>query len=225
MKSINRRSRVFRQSDIDGPQVVSFNGSDDSGKLSRHLLIRVSHISLCADILPKHVYDSSLRELYFYQCFDIKEKLGSGSFGDVYKVNSKLDGQDYAVKVSRDTFRGKSDRESKLQEVAKHEQLPKHANLVEFYKAWEEKQRLYIQTELCDTSLEYKIHKHHNFPENIVWNYLADLLMALEHLHKHELVHLDIKPENIFITKGDVCKLGDFGLVVDLTKVKITTCL
>ena len=37
----------------------------------------------------------------------------------------------------------------KLEEVAKHEELPPHPNFVKFYRAWEEKQRLYIQTELC----------------------------------------------------------------------------
>lgn len=40
-------------------------------------------------------------------------------------------------------------RERKLQEVQKHEQLPYHSNCVRFYQAWEERQRLYIQTELC----------------------------------------------------------------------------
>ena len=42
-------------------------------------------------------------------------------------------------------------RKRKLEEVAKHEKLPKHTNCVEFVKAWEEKQHLYIQTELCHT--------------------------------------------------------------------------
>ena len=36
-----------------------------------------------------------------------------------------------------------------VEEVAKHEELPPHPNFVKFYRAWEEKQRLYIQTELC----------------------------------------------------------------------------
>ena len=42
-------------------------------------------------------------------------------------------------------------RKRKLQEVAKHEKLPKHPNCVSFVKAWEERQHLYIQTELCKT--------------------------------------------------------------------------
>ena len=41
----------------------------------------------------------------------------------------------------------------------------------------------------------------------------------MKHLHDYDLVHMDIKPENIFISDEDTCKLGDFGLVLDLSKV------
>ena len=45
------------------------------------------------------------------------------------------------------------------------------------------------------------------------------LFQAVKHLHDHNLVHMDIKSENIFLSFNDVCKLGDFGLVLDLSKV------
>jgi membrane-associated tyrosine/threonine-specific cdc2-inhibitory kinase len=104
----------------------------------------------------------------------------------------------------------------KLEEVLKHEELPPHPNCVRFYRAWEEKERLYIQIELCDMSLSRYAELHHDIPEKIIWQYLADLLQACKHLHDRNLIHMDIKPENIFITHDGVCKLGDFGLVVDL---------
>lgn len=111
------------------------------------------------------------------------------------------------------------DRKRKLEEVAKHEQLPKHPNCVRFVKAWEERQHLYIQTELCESSLQQVADSQHRVAENLIWNYLVDLLMAVKHLHDHELVHMDIKPENILISQHNTCKIGDFGLVLDLEKV------
>lgn len=77
------------------------------------------------------------------------EKLGEGSFGIVYSVSSRDDGCMYAVKKSRQPFKGGRDRKQKLAEVEKHERLPHHPNCIKFYKAWEERQKLYIQTELC----------------------------------------------------------------------------
>lgn len=42
---------------------------------------------------------------------------------------------------------------------------------------------------------------------------------AVKHLHDHDLLHMDIKPDNIFIAKDGTCQLGDFGLILDLSKV------
>ena len=46
----------------------------------------------------------------------------------------------------------------------------------------------------------------------------------MKHLHDHNLVHMDIKPENIFISHDDICKLGDFGLILDVSKVREYFC-
>ncbi|RWS08077.1 membrane-associated tyrosine- and threonine-specific cdc2-inhibitory kinase-like protein [Dinothrombium tinctorium] len=194
-------TRFSSQRTASKAQAVSFKDNSDSS-LSKH-------------------YDESRQESYFDQCFQVFEKIGSGSFGDVFRVRSKEDGMFYAVKKSRERFKGKSDRQRKLEEVAKHEQLPKHLNLVRFYKAWEEKQYLYIQTELCKTSLTDFLEVNHEVDERLVWNYLIDLLFAVKHLHDHNLIHLDIKPDNIFISTDGICKLGDFGLVIDLSKTDI----
>lgn len=47
---------------------------------------------------------------FFRQFFEIQERLGHGSFGDVYRVKSKIDNKEYAVKKSRRTYAGEGDR-------------------------------------------------------------------------------------------------------------------
>ncbi|KAK3753893.1 hypothetical protein RRG08_006279 [Elysia crispata] len=168
-------------------------------------------------------YNENSNDLYFEQMFDHTIPIGFGSFGEVFKCRSKEDGKFYAIKKSREPFRGQCDRKRKMEEVAKHEELLPHPNCIRFFRAWEERGFLYIQTELCQMSVSEFCNRNQHLAESLIWNYLVDLLMALKHLHDHNLVHMDIKPDNAFISFDGICKLGDFGLVIDLTKKRDVT--
>lgn len=105
--------------------------------------------------------------------------------------------------------------------------LPPHLNCVRYYDSWKEDGYLYIQTELCKTSLNAILEnsEEQKLPERLIWNYLLDLLMAVKHLHDHDLIHMDIKPDNIFISFDGVAKLGDLGLMcscLDLNSSALT---
>ena len=145
---------------------------------------------------------------YFHQCIS----------GTVYKVKWREDDNIYAVKIAKEMYKGTIDRNNKLQEVRKHELLPSHSNIVRYYNSWEEGARLYQVFELCETSLSEQMKRQGKMPEDKVWGYTVDLLQAVEHLHEHNLVHMDIKPDNIFIGMDGICKLGDFGLMIDMSK-------
>ncbi|XP_070783175.1 membrane-associated tyrosine- and threonine-specific cdc2-inhibitory kinase [Enoplosus armatus] len=166
---------------------------------------------------PNSIYDPSKQQSYFSQCFTNLGLLGRGSFGEVYKVQSKEDGCQYAVKRSAHRFRGNSERNWSVREARNHERLCPHPHILNFVAAWEECGRLYIQTELCSTSL--LLHAENQPPgpdEPAAWAYLCDLLSALQHLHSHGFVHLDLKPANVLITDSGRLKLGDFGLLLEL---------
>nr|XP_046232360.1 membrane-associated tyrosine- and threonine-specific cdc2-inhibitory kinase isoform X2 [Scatophagus argus] len=163
------------------------------------------------------VYDPSKQQSYFSQCFTNLGLLGRGSFGEVYKVQSNEDGRQYAVKRSAHRFRGNSERNRSVREARNHERLCPHPHVLHFVAAWEECGRLYIQTELCSTSL--LLHAENQPPgpdEPAAWAYLCDLLSALQHLHSHGFVHLDLKPANVLMTDSGRLKLGDFGLLLEL---------
>ncbi|CAL1529574.1 unnamed protein product [Lymnaea stagnalis] len=201
VKSCPPISRVFPRRNIASlhAQPVSFRHSEGSAILS-----------------PR--YNEKSNDLYFEQMFEDSIPIGYGSFGEVFKCKSKEDGKYYAIKKSREPFKGQCDRKRKMEEVAKHESLLPHPNCIRFYKAWEERGHLYIQTELCKMSVSEFCGMNQHISEGLIWNYMVDLLMALKHLHDYNLVHMDIKPENAFISSDGICKLGDFGLVIDLTK-------
>lgn len=140
--------------------------------------------SLTASVKPSSLqsplYNESREDTYFRQAFEIEANIGSGSFGDVFRVRCKEDGRMYAVKRSRVPFRGTTDRKEKLEEVRKMESLPHHPNCVRFYRAWEENQFLYIQLELCRTSLHQIAESEHELPEPLIWDYMIDLLLVIQ---------------------------------------------
>ncbi|KAF4106757.1 membrane-associated tyrosine- and threonine-specific cdc2-inhibitory kinase isoform X2 [Onychostoma macrolepis] len=166
---------------------------------------------------PRSVYNPSRPQTFFDQCFSNLGLIGQGSFGEVFKVVSLLDGCQYAVKRSVQRFRGEVERARSIAEAWNHEGLHSHPYILGFIAAWEEAGHLYIQTELCCTSLLLYVEETpFHTGETSAWTYLCDMLSALDHLHTHGFAHLDIKPANIFITKSGRLKLGDFGLLIKL---------
>jgi hypothetical protein len=156
---------------------------------------------------------------YFERTFERLGVLGCGSYGEVYRAQDRATGALYAVKKARQRFRGVRDRARALEEVSTVQALglvnAQHLHLVQHFDAWEENHFLYLQTELCaHGSLADYLETHDPVPEAHVWDWLLDLLLALEHVHRSALVHMDVKPANIFLASNSTLKLGDFGIAV-----------
>ncbi|ODN00332.1 Membrane-associated tyrosine- and threonine-specific cdc2-inhibitory kinase [Orchesella cincta] len=154
--------------------------------------------------------------------FEIQERLGFGSFGDVFRVKGKKDNKEYAIKKSRRMYSGEGDRTRQLREVLRVTRIPPSLHLVALISAWEEEGHLFLQMELCSKSLTQEIEDGHYLTEDETWDLFIDMLFALQHLHTHHLVHMDLKPDNIFLTidTPTIYKLGDFGIVVSLDEQK-----
>ena len=204
VKSAPPVSRIFRhrRGSTPGAHSVSFRKSQ----------------LLQGDVSMTSPLYKTFDQLYFDQCFTKLSQMGVGSFGEVWKVQSKEDGKLYAIKKSRDRFRGDFDRKQRLEEVNKSECIRGHRNCVYFYKAWEELDYLYLQYELCEMSLKDYAEKVQAVEEKEIWKMIVDLCHGLKHLHDSQLAHMDVKPANLFLGRDGHYKIGDFGLVVELTR-------
>ena len=88
--------------------------------------------------------------------------------------------------------------------------------MVRYYGSWLEDDQLYIKTELCGGgSLSTLFETGIIFTESQLCEALRQVASGLAHIHARNFVHLDIKPENIYVYESDkrVYKIGDFGLM------------
>jgi len=132
------------------------------------------------------------------------ELIGTGQFGSVFKCLNRLDGCIYALKKSKQPIAGSVDEQMALNEVYAHAVLGHHPHVVRYYSAWSENNHMLIQNEYCSGgSLSDLILKnttnHTRMSEPEIKQLFLQLARGLKYIHAKNLVHMDIKPGNIFI--------------------------
>eukprot|EP00698_Gefionella_okellyi_P010696 TRINITY_DN2787_c0_g1_i1.p1 TRINITY_DN2787_c0_g1~~TRINITY_DN2787_c0_g1_i1.p1 ORF type:complete len:756 (+),score=105.18 TRINITY_DN2787_c0_g1_i1:286-2268(+) len=144
--------------------------------------------------------------------FEEVATIGEGSFGRVFQVRKRLDGWKYAIKRSTKPMRSHADRKNHLKEVYALAAVGDCPHVIRYYDAWFEGDVLFIQTEFCEKGTLADV-ADRRFAEQELLTVLKQIATGLRHLHSMNLVHLDIKPENIYIASNGFFKIGDFGLV------------
>eukprot|EP00996_Jenningsia_fusiforme_P005014 NODE_590_length_2070_cov_27.005938_g544_i0.p1 GENE.NODE_590_length_2070_cov_27.005938_g544_i0~~NODE_590_length_2070_cov_27.005938_g544_i0.p1 ORF type:complete len:495 (+),score=125.22 NODE_590_length_2070_cov_27.005938_g544_i0:335-1819(+) len=144
------------------------------------------------------------------------KQIGKGAFGEAALVQSKSNGQRFICKEIHLEQMPDDEKEAARKEVAILSQFS-HPNIVRYHDSFEVNTSLYIIMEFADGGdiskriAEMKSAKS-NFPEEQILNWFVQISMALKHLHDRHVLHRDLKTENIFLTRDNVVKLGDFGI-------------
>lgn len=179
---------------------------------------------------------------------DIKEKLGEGSFGIVYKAFSRKTNDIFALKKSKKYIPYRNvylngdasnclvdgvndDPRMHMREVNLAMAVSGHPNIVKTIQAWEESDRhLYILSEFCEYSLSGIIEdqwlcRREVFTEEQILCFAADMICGTAYLHEEGIIHTDLKPENMLIKSSvprPTLKIGDFGLAFRKSDVRYT---
>jgi len=93
----------------------------------------------------------------------------------------------------------------------------RHPNVLAYIDSWEEDEALYIRTELCESGnlAQFLWEFGRVYPrlaEDRVWKIIVDLSNGLHFIHDAGVIHLDLKPSNVFVTSEGRFKIGDFGM-------------
>lgn len=156
----------------------------------------------------------------FESDYQVQGVLGSGVSSDAFAVYNSRIGEFTAVKRIRGHSGGAKERARKLEEVDILRQLttadPPNPFIIELRDAWEQSGQLFIETELCEHgNLAQYLNAFGNegrLDEARQWKIAYELCSAVAFIHQHQMLHLDIKPANVFISQTGSLKLGDFGL-------------
>ena len=149
--------------------------------------------------------------------YKIIKLLGEGSFGKAYLAKCDNEDKKYVIKqVILDGMTDQEKRES-FNEAVILKKLD-HPNIIKFKEVFLQRkpnEALNIVTEFADGGdLGQKIEqqKKQPFPESQILDYITQICLALQHIHKKKIIHRDLKSGNVFLMKSGIVKLGDFGI-------------
>lgn len=129
-----------------------------------------------------------------------------------------------------------------MDEIKKQCSIPHHRNLANIYCAWEEKGRIFAQMKIGLNGCLARLVSEHKkcstlLPEKQIYSYFIDMLLVnflkfflyliffifkgIAFLHDCQVIHSDIKPDNVFLTENDICIIGDFSNAVCLENVRV----
>ncbi len=156
--------------------------------------------------------------------YEILEKIGTGGMSDVYKSKDHKLNRYVAVKVLKQEFSENANFVSKFRVEAQAAAGLMHPNIVNVYDVGEENDVYFIVMELVEgITLKKYIERKARLSVKEAISIAIQVSMGIEAAHNNHIIHRDIKPQNIIISKEGKVKVTDFGIAKAATSNTITS--
>ena len=159
--------------------------------------------------------------------FKILKTLGKGAFGKVLLVHNEELNKYFAMKILKKDFIKQNKQIAHTKVERKILEKIDYPFIAQLFYAFQNKEKLYMITEyMPGGEMFYHLHKEQYFKESKAKFYICEIILAIEHLHKNNIIYRDLKPENILLDENGHIKLTDFGLskiVNDINKDRTYT--
>ncbi|KAI0106280.1 serine/threonine-protein kinase [Nemania sp. FL0031] len=144
--------------------------------------------------------------------FEIGKPLGKGKFGRVYLARERHSGYICALKVLHKNEIQQGGVEKQVCREIEIQSHLRHPNILQLYGHFHDTKRIILILEFAGKGELYKhLQKARRFPEWRSAQYIAQMVSALQYLHRKHIIHRDIKPENILVGVHGEIKMSDFG--------------
>lgn len=145
--------------------------------------------------------------------YNVLSHLGTGGMAVVFECKDLFSGKVVALKILKEELLGDKTSFESFKKEVKASVSMSHRNIVEIYEEGVFENRPYLVMEyLKDQTLLDKIEYFAKFSKREASQIMVQLLDALSYTHKHNIIHRDIKPQNMFYLPNGTIKLGDFGI-------------
>jgi eukaryotic-like serine/threonine-protein kinase len=143
--------------------------------------------------------------------YEIIAPLGAGGMGEVYRAHDARLGREVAVKVLPASFAADEEHLRRFEQEARAIGALNHPNILGVYDAGSHEGAPYVVSELLEgETLRTRIAT--SLPPRKALDYAAQIARGLAAAHDRGIVHRDVKPENLFVTRDGRVKILDFGL-------------
>ena len=150
----------------------------------------------------------------FEKDFHLIKEIGRGSYGNIYLVTLNQTKQNYAVKqiYKKINFIQENEKEKNIYNEKKILKYLSHPFIIKLHFSFQDEDNLYLVMDyISGGDLSSYIHNSQNFNEEIAKFYLSEVYLAIRYLHSKNIIHRDIKSENILLDSNGHIKLIDFG--------------